>query len=488
MPKPNPFPSGAISVSDQHLLDISAGMDWDMEDANNVRFLAVRGTIWVGDCHTTYNFTLVEYQLYIDEVPWLIFSTLADALEKEFEPNFWGTVNYSRKERWGFLEPPWDGKAYGVAPPYTKMRLSIFNNVAHTMRVVQPFVWNHTHLKVHPNGAMVFHEEKRLAFLLPLIVEAHELLPPKPLFWVNDDNTIPLWRTTLWLHDETIQWLAETGESYPQELRDEIQPRIAQLKPPQHAKRTQPPPPPLPTRWTERSAAKQPVQTLQTATPPDPKSTQSTPQQVADRERQYMELQSIIAQANQRTLASRPADVKQIQKPANLQPQVNKTQTTRQPPHRPIPVRAWGQKLRLHHKAVRQLKSVHNHSLTKDQAHHRSYPRISRKRIPRVPVCYPPTSTPQLTAKMTNSSSLQSSPQATTTHQQKNRRLQIHPMHRQRLRQLTPLVLAALSLPAIPCKMLTLPQRTSRLYRTWRRQPVKEWSSIKRGSSVLASN
>ena len=188
-------------------------MDWDIEDANNVRFLAVRGTIWVGDCHTTYNFTLVEYQLQIDEVPWLIFSTLADALEKEFEPNFWGTANYGRKERWGFLEPPWDGKAYGVAPPYTKMRLSIFNEVAHTIRVVEPLVWNHTHLKVHPNGAMVFHEEKRIAFLLPLIVEAHELLPPKPLFWVNDDNTIPLWRTTLWLHDETIQWLAETGES-----------------------------------------------------------------------------------------------------------------------------------------------------------------------------------------------------------------------------------------------------------------------------------
>ena len=78
---------------------MSAGMNWDMRDASNVRFLAVRGTIWVGDCQTTYNFTLVEYQLYIDEVPWLIFSTLADALEKEFEPSFWDTVNYSRKER-----------------------------------------------------------------------------------------------------------------------------------------------------------------------------------------------------------------------------------------------------------------------------------------------------------------------------------------------------------------------------------------------------
>ena len=49
----------------------------------------------------------MEYQLYIDEVPWLIFSTLADVLEKEFDPAFWETVNYGRKERWGFLEPPW---------------------------------------------------------------------------------------------------------------------------------------------------------------------------------------------------------------------------------------------------------------------------------------------------------------------------------------------------------------------------------------------
>ena len=57
--------------------------------------------------------------------------------------------------------------------------------------------------------------------------------------------------------------------------------------------------------WTERTATKQPVQALQEAAP--------------DRERQYRELQSIIAQANQRTLAdSRPADSKQTQKPANL--------------------------------------------------------------------------------------------------------------------------------------------------------------------------
>ena len=49
----------------------------------------------------------MEYQLYIDEVPWLIFPTLADVLEKEFVFSFWETVNHNRKERWGFLELPW---------------------------------------------------------------------------------------------------------------------------------------------------------------------------------------------------------------------------------------------------------------------------------------------------------------------------------------------------------------------------------------------
>ena len=69
-PSQIPFPSGAISVSDQHLLDISAGMNWDMRDANNVRFLAVRGTIWVGDCQTTYILRWWNINCIIDEVPW----------------------------------------------------------------------------------------------------------------------------------------------------------------------------------------------------------------------------------------------------------------------------------------------------------------------------------------------------------------------------------------------------------------------------------
>ena len=71
-----------------------------MQDASDVRFLAVSGTLWVGDCRTTYDFTLVEYHLHIDEVSWTIFSTLNNALEQEFTPEF---CHYYRHFRFIFL-------------------------------------------------------------------------------------------------------------------------------------------------------------------------------------------------------------------------------------------------------------------------------------------------------------------------------------------------------------------------------------------------
>ena len=336
MPKQTPYPSGPIAVEDARLKDISVGMDWNMQDASDVRFLAVSGTLWVGACRTTYDFTLVEeYHLHIDEVSWTIFSTLNNALEQEFAPEFWEMVNPSRKERWGFLEIPWDGKAYEVAAPYTQIRLSIFNDFAHTMRVVRPFVWNDTYLKVHPNGAAVFTDQKKLAFLLPLIIEAHALLPPTPLFWVNDDQTIPLRRTTLWLHEHTIQWLSETGEAYPPELRNEIQPRLDKLKPSQPAKKLQPPPP-KPSRWQERPKEKQIMQAPQEPAQQDPKGAQTSPQQVADHERQYMELQATFARMSQRTIAeSRPTNSTQSPASASLSasspPTTEETNTTSPP-------------------------------------------------------------------------------------------------------------------------------------------------------------
>ena len=316
-----PYPAGSIAVVDARYQDISGGMYWDMQDADDIRFLAVSGTITVGASRARYDFTLVKYCLHIDEVPWLIFSTLNNALELEFTAEFWDIVNKNRKERWGFLEVPWiAGKeAYDVAAPYLEVRMSIFDDRAHTIRVVRPFVWKDTYLKVHPNGAAVFAEDKKLAFFLPLIIEAHELLPTTPLFWTNDDKTIPLYRQTLWLHASTIQWLADTGEAYPPELRDEIQPRLDKMRPPQPARPKQPPQPPRPTRWQERSERpkeKADTQASQGSTSQDPQASKPSPQQLAEHEKRYMELQAMVASLGQRTLAeSRPTASQPGQEP-----------------------------------------------------------------------------------------------------------------------------------------------------------------------------
>ena len=68
-----PYPAGSIAVVDARYQDISGGMQWDMQDADDIRFLAVSGTITVGASRARYDFTLVKYCLHIDEVPWLIF-------------------------------------------------------------------------------------------------------------------------------------------------------------------------------------------------------------------------------------------------------------------------------------------------------------------------------------------------------------------------------------------------------------------------------
>ena len=263
-----PYPAGNIAVVDARLQDISGSMQWNMQDAEDIRFLAVSGTITVGASRARYDFTLVEYHLHIDEVPWLIFSTLNNALELEFTAEFWDIVNKNRKERWGFLEVPWiAGKeVYDVAAPYPEVRMSIFNNRAHTIRVVRPFVWKDTYLKVHPNGAAVFAEDKKLAFFLPLTC----LLP-----------SVDHWST----------WIAP---DYP----------------PQPARPKQPPQPPRPTRWQERAERpkeKADTQASQGSTSQDPQASKPSPQQLAEHEKRYMELQAIVASLGQRTLAeSRP--------------------------------------------------------------------------------------------------------------------------------------------------------------------------------------
>ena len=107
----------------------------------------------------------------------------------------------------------------------------------------------------------------------------------------------------------TIQWLAETGEAYPPELRDEIQPRLDQLKSPQPARQKQPPQPPRPTRWQERPERRQERPTTQASQgSQDPQVSNPSPQEQAEHEKQHMELQAVVASMGQRTLAeSRPA-------------------------------------------------------------------------------------------------------------------------------------------------------------------------------------
>ena len=89
----------------------------DMRDAYDICFLAVNGTVTVGSCKAKYDFTLVEYHLYIDDLtdP---FSTLNNALELEFAAEFWILSTGTGKND-GFLEVPWiaDRQAYDVAAP-----------------------------------------------------------------------------------------------------------------------------------------------------------------------------------------------------------------------------------------------------------------------------------------------------------------------------------------------------------------------------------
>ena len=236
------FPTGHISVKEASLLDETSGRNWTMPQANDVRFLAVRGTIMIGDTPLYYQFTLVQYHMYIDTVPWTIFTTLDEALTKEFDNHFFYTLNCRRKDRWGFLDVAWQPliNNYDVDTPYSEVRLSIFDTYGHTRKVVKPFQYNYDYLRVHVNGAAVYADNAETAFLLPLIVYAHRLLPAAPVFWDNADGTLTLCRASMWLHLDTITWLARTGEPYPDALRTELEPQIQAIRARLHGQRQEP--------------------------------------------------------------------------------------------------------------------------------------------------------------------------------------------------------------------------------------------------------
>ena len=224
-----------------------------MPHANDVQFLKVRGVIVIGDVPLPYKLMLVKYDLSIDGTPWVIFSNLNDALHRELTDGFFRTLNADRKDRWGFEQVAWlDGpSAYDVDSSYSDIWLSIFEHSGATSREVRPFVYNDDHLRVHRNGAAVYSEEKKLAFLLPLLIHAHRLLPDTPIFWANDNSPLSLYKSYTWMHEDTIKWLADTGADYPPALRPQIQPRIDALRAWQSGRRP-PPQPPRPNRWQEK--------------------------------------------------------------------------------------------------------------------------------------------------------------------------------------------------------------------------------------------
>ena len=172
------------------------------------------------------------------------------SIKEEFEPHFFKTLNPSRKDTWDFQKVAWSTSQnkYEVARPCEDFVLPIFDTFGNTLRTQRPFANPWTHVRVHQHAAAVFAEEKKICYLLPLIVQNHNLLPTTPVFWKNDDETIPLYRTTMWLNQQTVEYLASTGEWYPSELRSELQPRIEALKDRQQP-RKQPPDPPRPSRW-----------------------------------------------------------------------------------------------------------------------------------------------------------------------------------------------------------------------------------------------
>ena len=135
------FSSGPISVKEASLLDETNGRNWTMPQAYDVKFLAVRGTIMIGEIPLYYQFTLVKYLMYIDTVPWTIFSTLEEALDTEFDPHFFTILTSNRRDRWGFLNVARRPYAtdYDVDTPYLDTGLSIFDTYGHTRKEVKPF-------------------------------------------------------------------------------------------------------------------------------------------------------------------------------------------------------------------------------------------------------------------------------------------------------------------------------------------------------------
>ena len=114
------YAAGEMSISNQKQLDITSGMNLMMNQAEEIKMWIVSGQLAfaASSDRADYSFTLVEYQLYIDEVPWTIFSPIGNSLDTEFHDEFWQVVNHERKGRPEFVDIPWLDDQYDVDPVY----------------------------------------------------------------------------------------------------------------------------------------------------------------------------------------------------------------------------------------------------------------------------------------------------------------------------------------------------------------------------------
>ena len=255
----------------------------------------------IGEIPLYYQFTLVQYHMYIDTVPWVIFSSLKETRDKEFDSQFFSFLSSKRRDRWGFLNVAWRPKSadYDVDTPYSDTRLSIFDTYGHTRKEVKPFQYNHDFLRVHVNGAAVYSEDAELAFLLPLIVDAHRLLPAVPIFWDDGSGSIALHRTSMWMHEDTITWLARTGQPYPKALHTLIEPQIHAVRTRLYGQR-QPPVEAQSNRKQERPPANsdQPARQCQQQLPPQqfrpPTGSAPINNLNTNHDRHYMRLQEVF--------------------------------------------------------------------------------------------------------------------------------------------------------------------------------------------------
>lgn len=134
--------------------------------------------------------------------------------------------------------------------------------------------------------------------------------PPRRFFWIQEDSgtkTTPLYRKTLWLHEDTIEWLAETNESYPDDLHDEINSRLQKRSSGSQARSAPPAQPPKPGRWEKRSIGDADMQPAQSQSSKEAQSLQPTPADLAAHDKMYLELQAVFMHHNKKTIAdSRP--------------------------------------------------------------------------------------------------------------------------------------------------------------------------------------